>query len=306
MVGERPREQHNVIDDRPSIASDVRRKVLLGAVRRPGWASVSFERYSPDLVDILKATVPSNGRSFRERAWDVDERYMPSLSAAFSVAGCNVDALRVRYGEHAMRPHSTLPPLPYEHRADRIFIGPLPYEKRDSIVEAVKSLRSRKFGSDKRWSFPAVFLTDFISALDSQCNDLFSVTAMRELAQEIDSETYRHEEITVDAALLSQLRDYQREGVAFLTRPLAELRQTIGPTVRGMVLADGMGLGKSAQTLIRRARDRRRAGPLRCCRTGQTLCLFGLMKFKSITAKANESTLFARAMGSTRARAGTY
>lgn len=54
----------------------------------------------------------------------------------------------------------------------------------------------------------------------------------------------------VSAYALEHIRPYQIEGVRFLSRPIDELRKSGGYNVRGVILGDQMGLGKTAQAAM--------------------------------------------------------
>lgn len=124
------------------------------------------------------------------------------------------------------------------------------------LVDAIKAVSSRRYDMlSKEWSIPARELTVAIENLrlvgdDVDLTELRSlVSLVPQTARPVDVE---EPEILVDERLLTPAKDYQREGVNWLVGPLNEARKEVlnGATLRGKILGDKMGLGKTLQVEV--------------------------------------------------------
>ena len=121
-----------------------------------------------------------------------------------------------------------------------------------SIVAIVKTIPDRRYDGTKReWGIPVFRLAEaaeILRALDGVNIDEV-IEAAKDAPVVQRPVAVAEDPIFVDENLVVKMRDYQREGVAFLTQPLNPIREQ-APNVRGFILGDDMGLGKTFQAII--------------------------------------------------------
>ena len=213
------------------------------------WASL----WSPNDSQIKEAIRSCNRRMWvpEDRCWKVKTYDLPGLAYRLDkINGLSFDSVRVAAESAPLKGVSCISMKGYAY---------LNWDFDPRLNPVVKGLPGAKFRMDwpplkkaecediKGWRIEISDLTIAIDRLSRFDLDLSHLqTAAAEYALSI-----KEDPIVVDPKLLEALYGFQKEGVEFLTRPIAELRKKGGgPLVRGAILADEMGLGKTIQSIV--------------------------------------------------------
>ena len=130
------------------------------------------------------------------------------------------------------------------------------------ISECIKHVPAYERAYDattRMWTIPSYRLAEIVQIMEAlpgdpvDCTELHALAAYVPIvAQTSDVFSAADSEIVIDPVKYAQLRDYQKTGAKFLTQPILPIRTSMegGATIRGFILGDDMGLGKSIQSII--------------------------------------------------------
>jgi SNF2 domain-containing protein len=222
------------------------RTTLIGIspASRSGWLSITFD-YDPAFTDAVKLVRPDLRRwDGEQKAWMVAQGGLGALRDALETRGADVSLVDAYIKENSIA-QSAPAAIGVQVSGNRASLS-FPYHP--ELVAAVKALPTKRFDGDtKAWKdIPLADLGSFLARVEHVVG--FDYSALREAA----ARTPQPIVYDLDPSRLKPLFPHQVEGVRFLTQPLEVVRSQVadGETIRGMVLGDSMGLGKTVQAAL--------------------------------------------------------
>lgn len=191
-------------------------------------------------IAIARA-VPNRVYDRDTQTWRVPALYALDVRDNLRAAGANVRALDALGLE---RFAGQLPAIRVEDRGARFAVG-FPYD--EALQAAVRAIPGAEYlAAETAWLVPPMEMHQFDAILRAHPNK-YDRTALDAALSSIPAPA---PDVAIAIPPIPGAKEYQLEGIRWLTQPLAPLRQRFGASLRGFVLADDRGLGKTMEGAI--------------------------------------------------------
>jgi SWI/SNF-related matrix-associated actin-dependent regulator 1 of chromatin subfamily A len=209
----------------------------------PAWIAgdaVVLQPSDQKEIGIIRA-VPGRSYNSTDRTWSVPLIESVQLRENLRAAGvdvANLDALGLE------RHTGALPLLRVEPKGTSFALS-FPFD--EALQVAIRGLAGSMYvPADRTWLVPRMELHGVAAILASH-----PVTYDRsQLDAGLASLPEMREDLPIVVPEVPLAKPYQMEGIRWLTQPLTPLREELGTSLRGFLLGDDRGLGKTMQSAI--------------------------------------------------------
>jgi SWI/SNF-related matrix-associated actin-dependent regulator 1 of chromatin subfamily A len=251
----RLRSQHFTVVTTAELEQTLERRVdrRIGAAPKENLARVRLDGDQllvmppPNAAYIaLVRAIPGRSYNPETKEWSVSLHFASDLKAKFETAGADVAQFDALALPDAPKHLATIGVLPAGSRFALVF----PYDR--PLIAATRALPGAEYsGQQRAWRIPRLELRAFARLLDKhpvpydRTEVDAALTTLRPVPPDpivkMPTSIARHDHPSDFA------KPYQLEGIAALCQPLAPLRESLGESVRGFLLGDQRGLGKTME-----------------------------------------------------------